>query len=314
MRIDFVEDTHTYLVNGDIASISVTQLLAKHGISPDYSAVDEDRMKESAKAGKEIHKDLENILNQKGYEPKTEQGKNFLQWADDNIDCAVGEQMLAYEHGGMIIAGTADIMGFLKDGTPFIGDHKTTSNFYKESVTWQVSLLDMFAKKMSGSVLNGKQFNWTGASKFFCFHYDTKTGEMQVKELERTPDEEMNNLIEAEYQGGKYQRKALVLEDDLAKQVELAEQALAQAEEQKKIAQKQAEELRSKLIYEMKRQGVKSWETDKIKATYIYPSERITVDSRVLKSKYPMVYKECTSLSKVKETVRITIRDKENKE
>ena len=39
MRIDFDEKNHIYRVDGDIASISVTELLHKHGLAPDYSGV-----------------------------------------------------------------------------------------------------------------------------------------------------------------------------------------------------------------------------------------------------------------------------------
>ena len=106
MIVDFEEKGHIYSVNGEIASISVTELLTKHGLSP-YSGVNKAKMKESADVGKEIHKDLEDILNVAGYEPKTEQGKQFAEWVKENLDCGVGEQMLGFESYGLVIAGTA---------------------------------------------------------------------------------------------------------------------------------------------------------------------------------------------------------------
>ena len=129
MLIEFDEKDHVYSVDGEIASISVTELLAKHGLSPDYSGVKGAVLRAKADEGKRIHKDLENVLNKAKYEPKTAQGKAFKNWVKENLDCAVGEQMLAYEYKGMYIAGTADVIGFTKGGFGIIGDHKNTSKF-----------------------------------------------------------------------------------------------------------------------------------------------------------------------------------------
>ena len=38
MVIDFDEANHVYAVNGNIADISVTALLRKHGLAPNYSS------------------------------------------------------------------------------------------------------------------------------------------------------------------------------------------------------------------------------------------------------------------------------------
>ena len=43
--------------------------------------------------------------------------------------------------------------------------------------------------------INGKVLKWKGASEFYCFHYDPKTGEMKVYELEKVPDEEIENCL-----------------------------------------------------------------------------------------------------------------------
>ena len=71
MIVEFEEKDHIYSVNGDIASISVTELLKKHGLSPNYDGVNKQVLRESAEKGKDVHKDLENVLNEANYEPKT---------------------------------------------------------------------------------------------------------------------------------------------------------------------------------------------------------------------------------------------------
>lgn len=61
----------------------------------------------------------------------------------------------------------------------------------------------------------------------------------------------------------------------------------------------------------MEKQGVKSWECDGVKVTYVAPIDRLSVDSTKLKKNYPQVYTECQKLTKVKATVRITFRGEE---
>ena len=100
------------------------------------------------KKGKEVHKDLENVLNTAGYEPKTEQGKQFAGWVKENLDCGVGEQVLGFERDGFILAGTADIMAISKKRKNLLLLTIRTHRNFIEYVSWQVSLLDYMARKL----------------------------------------------------------------------------------------------------------------------------------------------------------------------
>lgn len=307
MRIEFETKNHVYSVDGDIAAISVTELLRKHGISPDYSSVPSDVLTASAERGKAIHKDLENVMNENNYDPETDEGKAFAEWAKENLDCGVGEQMVAYDYNGMLVAGTADLIGISKIGEYIVADHKNTSSFYKESVTWQVSILDYFLRKLNGGLVNGKPIHWRGADKFICFHYTE--GKMEVKELEKIPDKEIERLLDAEYRNEIYQRRELVIEDELRLRVMEAEETLISIEKQKKVAEANAKELRSILLREMKRQGIEKWSTDRFTVSYVCGYERNTVDTAKLKKQYPMVYSDCQKISKVSESIKITEKE-----
>lgn len=315
MIIDFEEKGHIYSVNGEIASISVTELLAKHNLSP-YNGAKKSKMKESADKGKEIHKDLENILNIAAYEPKTEQGKQFYDWVKENLDCGVGEQMLGFEYNGLIIAGTADVMAIAKDRTLILADHKNTSQFHREYVTWQVNLLDYFARKLGKEKINGKLLNWKGAKRFICFHFDTNTKKMTPQELEKIDDEEIERLIECEYNGEIYQRPMLVVDPELEKKYLLAEEQFIEFEKKSKELQTVRDELRAELLKLFENQGIKSWESSngKFLVTYVPQSEQIRVDSTKLKTKYPQVFNECQKLTKVKSQIRVKIRGEEDGE
>ena len=310
MVIDFNEETHTYSIDGDIASVSVTELLAKHHLSPSYDGVDKKLIKKAAEEGKKVHADLEKIFNEEEYELETEQGKNFQKWVAKNVQCGVAEQRLGFEYNGLTIAGTADVMGFLKDGTLFVGDHKNTAQFNREYVSWQVSLYDYFARKLEGEKVNGKPFNWKGASKFYCFHYDKKdNGELTVYELEKVPDNEIERLIECEYKGETYTRRELVVAPELQVEFIKKQKAFARLEKQYKTAKEKMDKVREKLVNLFEEQGILQWKTDNMTVSYVAPTETHSVDSEKLKKELPLVFAKYQKISKRKATVRISVRE-----
>lgn len=316
MVIDFEEKDHCYSLNGEIADISVTELLHKHNLAPDYSGAPKKKLTASAKEGKEVHKDLENVLNVADYEPTTKQGKSFQEWVSKHLDCGVGEQMLGIDWNGLLVCGTADVMAIGKDNSLIVADHKNIAKVdatYKEYVSWQVSLLDFMARKLGKEPINGKVLNWKGAKEFWCLHYNKKTGELTPIELEKVEDTEIENLLDCERKGEIYQRPMLVIDKELELQFLQAEEELSKIELAHKQAEEKSKALRQQLCELFEKQGIYSWESPqgKIKVTYIRPSEQIRVDSDKLKEKYPQVYTECQKLIKKKGYVLVTLREDE---
>lgn len=307
MQVDFLEDGHLYAVNGEIARLSVTELLHKHGLAPDYEKIDTEVLKKKAEKGKKIHKDLENILNVDDYDPTTKEGEQFKEWVDRNLDKGVGEQVLGFESYGMLLAGTADFMGTMKDGTLVIADHKTTSQLHKEYVTWQVSLLDFFARRLDGATLNGEKFSWKGAKKFLCFHY---TPELKVVKLDKIPDTEIVKLLDCELHGEIYQRPKLVIDRDLKTRLVKLEEEFYNAEMVAKEIKKKVDVARAELLSAFKKQGISRWESPngKILASYVPAKESLHVDEKKLMQKYPFIFAECQKLTRKEAYVKITVR------
>jgi hypothetical protein len=318
MQIEMNEKDHIYSVNGDIANISVTGLLHEEGLAPDYSGVNKGVLRRASEEGKDIHKELENLINTKKYEPITPQGANFKKWSNENIDCAVAEQKLAYIRGGKIFAGTADILGYLKDGTLFIGDHKNTANFNKEYVSWEVSLYDYFAKQLKGQEVNGKQINWKGATKFYCFQYDKENGNLEPIELEKVPDTEIERLLDCYIAGVKYTRPKLELEKAFEKDLITETNAFSELEERYKTAKEKYETFKTTLKEKMEEQKIYKWEYDgedkKISITLVPSYEKIMIDTEKLKTTSPELYSKFSKVSKVASSLKISIKAKASKE
>ena len=85
-------------------------------------------------------------------------------------------------------------------------------------------------------------------------------------------------------------------------------QTIANIASKKKELDEQEKEMRKKLEETMDLYGIKSFENELIKITYVEPTTRTTVDSAKLKKKYPDVFRECSKVSEVKGSVRISVK------
>ena len=311
MEITFNKENHTYFVDGDYASLSVTQLLKKHGLSPNYASVDKEVLKASAEYGTFIHRDCELVLTEKGYQPESLEGKAYQKYVDEFIKDGLAEQMVAIDYKGMKIAGTIDVVGYWKNEEKgcFIADHKTTLNINKEYVSWQTSLLDYMLRK--AKVINGRKFKWKGANDLMCFHY-SKDGTMEAVKLNRIADEEIERLLEAEYKGEIYQRRELVVDDEIKAGVEMITKSITELEVRVKQLKEQQDRYKQIIMDAMVEQGIKSFDCGDLKITYVYPVEKLSVDSAKVKKEYPQVYAECLKASVSKPSLRITIRGGDN--
>jgi predicted phage-related endonuclease len=82
-------------------------------------------------------------------------------------------------------------------------------------------------------------------------------------------------------------------------------------EKKKKEMEQAAAETRKLIIKAMKEQGIKSFENDLLKMTYIAPFEKESIDTARLKKELPEIAKKYLKQSQVKESVRITLRGTE---
>lgn len=293
----FRESDHTYWL-GDKQLISVTQLMKKHGLSPDYTGVDTEVLNKKAERGTLIHKEIEDYINT-GISGFTTELEDFVHIGDElRLTASQSEQIVNND----IIAGTLDYQGMRAIQEPpcndfrlikVLADVKTSTVVHKEACRWQLSLYER---------LTGEQFD-----EFYIFHLGEKSKAIQV---ERIPAEEIDKLIECERNGEIYAKRELVLAQDLLAEIKKVEQCIKGIDTQKKEAEATAETLKAVLMEAMASQGIKSYETiDKsMLITYIEPSIRETIDSTRLKKELPDIAKKYLKISNVKASIRITLR------
>lgn len=68
-------------------------------------------------------------------------------------------------------------------------------------------------------------------------------------------------------------------------------------------------ELREALKGEMKKEGIKKYESDLLSLTYIAASERVLLDSKRLKEEKPDLWNEYSKTTPVSDSVRIKVKE-----
>lgn len=78
---------------------------------------------------------------------------------------------------------------------------------------------------------------------------------------------------------------------------------------QKKSIEAREKNMREKLKAAMERFGVKSFDNDLVKVTYIAATTSRTVDTAALKKKYPAIAEECSKVSNKSAYIKIEVKD-----
>lgn len=295
-NIKFLEEGHIYLFNGVKADISITQLLSKHGLSPDYSNVDKEVLNKAAKRGTNYHKELENIITDRDYEPITEQGVNYKIWFDKNVECGDAEVVIGIDYKGLKLCGCVDDLLLLKNGTFTIDDHKFNATFHKEYVRWQLSLINFIIKflRLNDIIVNGNKFtNFINPKLNVDFF---KTGETTFERIELDPvkDEEIIKLLEAEVNGEIYKPVEAILDISKEEQQSLIdiEAKLAELELEMKKLKAQKDKNRALVRDTLLAQKVKQWTSPNgiVKYTLVDEVNSVELDTAQLKLREPELY------------------------
>ena len=289
--VKFKRETHQYFNDDNKELISVTTLMAKHGLAPDYSAVPNKVLSAKAERGTLIHEEIEDFIKS-GDVGFTAELQNFMHYTTKNNVKVLKSEFMVYND---IAAGTVDLL-LEEAGETIIADIKTTSTLHKDAVSWQLSI---YAYLTGETITRGQ-----------AFHFN-KDGDLKVVEIPLKSKEEVENIFKAERNGSIIEKKELigVTETQLAKLAEL-ESAIQCLENSKKEAECAAKALREALTDAMDKSGLKTFENEALRITYIEPVTRTTIDSARLKKEHPQIARQFEKTSTTRASVRITLKEK----
>lgn len=285
--IEFNPETHEYFSDGN-KLISVTQLMRKHGLSPDYSGVPDSVLAAKAERGTLVHKEIETYIKT-GEIGFTEECAEFADYIDRMGIEPKESETIVYND---IAAGTIDLV-YMQGGKTYLADYKTTATLHTDAVAWQLSIY----KALFGKQIDGLK----------VFHFP-EGGELSVRDIPEKPSEEVQRLLQCERDEVPY-TQALAGYGAALDELAAVEALIKVIDAQKKDDEARAQELRSAIMSAMKENAVTSYETDRIRITYVAPYTRASIDTARLKKERPEVYAEYQKETTVKETLKITLKE-----
>lgn len=299
-KVKFNEETHQYFLNGK-ELISVTTLMRKHGLAPDYGNVDPDVLKAKAERGRQIHAELE-AYAKNGEIGFSKELSFFIDYANKNGLSFHKVEFIVYND---VCAGTIDLVAItLEDGYLFI-DHKTTLQKHQDSESWQLSLYAHLYERCTPEQLKSDR------TKLRVLHY-LEDG-LEVYDVPRVSDAEIEKLFDCERNGTIYKREIIGITATQLAEVEEIEQIIAYHESLLKETKARYSKLQEALMYAMKTNGVKSHDFGRVKVTYTPPSTKNSLDAEKLFKEHPEIKKEdYLKTSPVKEKLTITVRKEKN--
>ena len=287
-NVIYDEVEHTYHLNGKKLK-GITGTLIPHAVGQKYADVPEHILAEKAKYGKLVHSEIEMYLND--FEPSepTPEFLAFKNWFLSNN--------ITFEFAEFIVTDNENFATPI-DGVDInanIYDWKTTAVLDKESISWQLSICAYFSELMGNEV-----------NKLYAVHL--RGNECTLHEIERKQNEEVKRLIECYLKDEPYVSTLVLSNEEALQTIYDAEIMLIQLENEVKKYKEYKEKALSLLEKQMQEAGVKTFETERLKATRVLPTETITFDSKALLADMPELAEKYNKTSIRKGYLKLTIK------
>lgn len=262
-----IRDTKTDMILKEL--MSVTTLLEKHKITTDYSDVPEHIMENARLFGDLNHAYLEKYY--KGLATYNELPvliQNAIDLLDSNAIIGLANE---FRVNNDQIAGTIDMVG-LKGDKQVLLDFKFTYAYNGYSIQWQLNLYKYLLEKQGGMLIDELYCLWFNKEKKVFELRPVPT--LNIELVERILDLEKEGKIFVEEQNSVISR----IEQELALDKVFTAYFEAEGLLNKKKADLEA--AKQALLEEMENHGIKSYDTQNFKITYVAPSESITYDNK----------------------------------
>lgn len=294
--IVFDEEKHQYVVK-DKPVISVTQLLQKHEITPQFFNVDPLMLELAAERGTEIHKEIEDYVS-KGIPGSSYEFNEYLRiMKEEGLTPILSEFRVSND----LVGGTVDLLVVNDKMQLGILDIKS-GGYYKESVAWQIGIYSFLTKLPI--MFHG------------CIHLPKpERGPSKYIEVEPMSHDEVKKLFANERVGSNYVEESNHLalqklnQDAVILKLTELELTIRILDHQKKHNEKLQKELKELLLEEMTKNDLKTVEFNNVRLTKVDSHTRTSVDTPRLRTERPDIFAEYQKTSTVKESLKITLRN-----
>jgi hypothetical protein len=303
-NVRFDELCHSYLCD-DKVLIGITTLMKHQGISPNYEGIAPEVLADAAKRGTSVHTLLEKFDNKevalptdvlsdhfegKVLQTAAEQSKILKSYASLGLQVECSEYLVT---DGKVVASFIDKV--FKDGS--LADVKTTSTLHVESVSWQLSIYAYLFEKQNPTIK---------VPHLYAIHI--RNGQAKLLEVPRVPDAEVIEVLRCEevgelYQGKPKQDASVVLSDAEVVSLVDAETKIATYDLAVKEIKARSEAIKDRLYQYMLANNLDELQCAGGVFKLKRPYETSRVNSAKLKTKYPDIAAEVTTISEVKGSI-----------
>lgn len=300
-RVVFTEEPHQYILDKTKELQGITAILKKHGLSADYSGIDEATLKHAADLGTQAHKAIEAYCDGLPT-PETALIKSFKK---------LGLNIIATEY--MVtdfetVASQIDLVAQVDDNTVDLIDMKRTSSVHKEALSWQLGcykylfgLLNPKVKVRNCYCLPIKKGNTDDIAKDKCG---------ALVEIDPVSEWDVRALIDCERLGVKYEKRE---EDDPT--TALAETfvnghypALISSLRKMKELEKAIDEAKAGLMDFMTEHNIEKLELADVTVTVKKPYFSSRFDTKAFRKDYPELGEKYTQQTEVAGSITIKLK------
>ena len=292
MEVKFDENLHKYTVDGKEV-ISVTQLLQKHKITPNYDAVDKELLRVASERGTLIHEEVENWIKDRelGFTQEAYYICDYLTNKTYYGSEIISEQMVAND----VVAGRFDLLYPNGGHKLVLADIKTGNIKHLYGWIWQLSLYKYLYERMYNKKIESLAILWA--------HDEDLT----VIPCGYVGDDKIENLLNAEREGRLISDVDLGVSEEELEDLEELMEDIKSKEEELKLLKDKVDKVKETLYSTMEKEGVKTVDRGKLKITYVAPSTRVSVDSKKLQKEEPEIYKKYVNTTTVAGSIKITL-------
>lgn len=281
--------SHTYMFNGQELS-GVTALLDRQMFANKYSKVNKAVMDRAKMRGSLIHQQIE-LHDSLGTDADTPLLADYAKLKKQN-----GLKVLANEYLVSDLDHVASSIDIVFEGK-ILCDIKTTSQLYKDYVSWQLSIYAyLFELQNPGEKVERLVALWIPKNKG-----------MKLVEVERKPSEWCAELIACDKRGEQYVPPVMAESEARLALPSSVVQTVIDIERELRRLQELKKELQTGLLDEMKKAKAKTFKDGGLQLIYKEATTRQSIDTKLLQEKYPEIYDECLKESEIKESIVIKI-------
>lgn len=289
----FNEENHTYML-GEKQLQGITGMISRQLFPDKYKDVPEFVLKRAAEKGSLIHSHCQ-FADTTGLPPESIEAENYIRMRENAGYKAYANEYTVSDND--YFASNIDCV-WEKEDRISLGDIKTTLHLDEEYLSWQLSIYAYLFEFQNPLIKVDKLFGiWLRGDKH------------ELVEITRKSDEEVRKLMECEKKGEQYLSNFPVPDNEHSLiPIQLVNTIIGIEEELAELTEIQ-KAYKEKLKTAMRDNGVKSWDSGRLRVSYTPASNTNGFDAKKFQADYSELYAKYIKTSPKADSIRVTIRE-----